>query len=94
VNGGVTTIERGYDYEHRIASDAYRREHPLCEACVRHGVLTANASVDLHHIVKIIDAPSQRMVRANWLAVCKDCHAKLENDAEAGQAAKAWSVAH
>ena len=87
-----TTAQRGYDNEHTRASRAYRAEHPLCEACVMVSVLTANEATSMHHIQKITARPDLRMVRANWLAVCPECHERLETDVQAGQAVKRWSV--
>jgi len=90
-----TTKQRGYGHDHRVASERYRFEHPLCEYCVFHdGVLSSAVAKDLHHIVSVADSPSRRMDSGNCLSVCRDCHEKLEGDVPTGQAVKRWSVAN
>jgi predicted HNH restriction endonuclease len=55
------------------------------------GVIEANPSEDMHHIVAIQESESMRMNPNNWLAVCNECHDILEGDAMAGMQVKAWS---
>ena len=75
------TAERGYDNDWRRMSEVYRAEKPLCEACViTSGVLFANPSTECHHIRKVKDAEHLRLARANVLAVCSDCHERLEDN--------------
>jgi hypothetical protein len=82
----------GHGYDHRKASERYRKEHPLCERCVMlYGVQEAQPSQDMHHIIAIADAPSERMQRHNWLAVCRMHHEELERDQLEGQKTKNWS---
>ena len=87
-----TTAERGYGHDHRQASERYRFEHPLCERCVcALGVLSAQPSEEMHHVVSIADNPNRRMDSANWLALCRPCHELLEHDVFEGQKIKRWS---
>lgn len=55
------------------------------------GVIEANVSEAMHHIVSISESESMRMNPNNWLAVCAECHDILEGDAMAGMQVKAWS---
>lgn len=81
-----------YDNKHRVASEIYRAFHPLCEVCVHdYGVLNANPSKHMHHIVKVRDDESLRMASGNWLAVCVGCHNAIENDAARARVVKNWS---
>ena len=89
-----TTKQRGYGSDHRRASEVYRAEHPLCEACVMHSVIGAQSTADLHHIHSIADRPDLRMHRSNWLALCKTHHTQLESDVQTAQRVKAWSIQH
>lgn len=87
-----TTKQRGYGHDHRTASERYREEHPLCECCVcERGVVGANATEAMHHIIKVAVDSTQRMKRHNWLAVCEECHQALENDVDRALKVKRWS---
>jgi len=82
----------GHGYDHRKASERYRKEHPLCERCVMlFGVLGAQPTQDMHHIIAIADSPQHRMARSNWLAVCRMHHEELERDELEGLATRRWS---
>ena len=82
----------GHGHDHRVASERYRVEHPLCERCVMlYGVMHAQPSRDMHHIAKIKDAPHERMQRTNWLALCRACHEYIEGDVLEGMKVKRWS---
>jgi hypothetical protein len=86
------TKQAGYDSRHRLASERYRADRPLCERCVMlYGVINARPSRDMHHIEAIRRAPERRMDASNWLAVCGPCHEDLEGDSIAGAAVKRWS---
>lgn len=89
------TAERGYGNDHKMASDRYRRIKPLCERCVMiHGAIAANPSAEMHHIYKIATNPHLRMVRDNWLALCRFHHEELENDLQESLKTKQWSEAN
>lgn len=87
-----STSMEGHGYDHRKASERYRKDHPLCERCVMlFGVMEAQPSQDMHHIVAICNAPSERMQRSNWLALCRMHHEELERDEIEGLKTKRWS---
>jgi hypothetical protein len=56
------------------------------------GVIAANPSEQMHHIVSIQESELLRMNFNNWLAVCLLCHDLLEGDSVAGMAVKQWSL--
>ena len=58
---------------------------------MRGGVIGARPSTAMHHVTRIVDDPSQRMKRDNWLAVCEECHQELESNAVEGRMVKKWS---
>lgn len=90
-----STTQSGYSHDHRVASERYRANHPLCERCVQlHGVVGAQPAQDMHHIIGISVAPQRRMDASNWLAVCRYHHEELEGDHITGIACKAWSMAN
>lgn len=90
-----TTKQRGYSYDHRMASKRYRAEHPLCERCMCvFGILNSAASEEMHHIESIVDSPNKRMDSSNWLALCRSCHQELEGDVMSGMQIKRWSDQH
>lgn len=90
-----STVAEGHGYDHRVASERYRAEHPLCERCVvLHGVENAQPSEEMHHIHSIKSQPQLRMKRINWLAVCRKCHEDLEGDVMAGMQIKQQSGKH
>jgi 5-methylcytosine-specific restriction protein A len=91
VNRRNVTSE-GHGQDHRLASERYRANHPLCERCVMlYGAMDAKPSKDMHHIHSIRSAPHLRMSPDNWLAVCGPCHEDIEGDAMQGMEIKRWS---
>ena len=58
------------------------------------GVVGANASEQMHHIISIQESESQKMNPSNWLAVCIPCHDMLEGDTFAGMQVRQWSDLH
>lgn len=55
------------------------------------GVIEANPSEQMHHIISIAESEIMRMNPSNWLAVCLPCHDLLEGDAMAGMHIRKWS---
>jgi predicted HNH restriction endonuclease len=55
------------------------------------GLMTANPSEEMHHIVAIVENENKRMDPSNWLALCRSCHEALEYDVMAGMTVKRWS---
>lgn len=58
------------------------------------GVIGANPSEAMHHIISIQNNEALRMNPSNWLAVCASCHDVLEGDELAGMQVKKWSQAN
>lgn len=86
------TAVRGYDSQHRAASQRYRQEKPLCERCVMvYGVMQSLPSAEMHHIRSIKSRPELRMDSDNWLALCRPHHEELENKIDVGIKTKMWS---
>ena len=84
---------RVHSKRHDAFSRGYRRDFPLCEACVyEQGVLTAKLSRDTHHIVKVVDAPSLAFDESNVLALCRRHHDYLESRPDEARQIKAWSI--
>ena len=82
----------GHGYDHRIASERYRKCFPLCERCVMlYGTIGASPARSMHHIESIKDAPEKRMEPSNWLAVCEPCHEAIEGKPIDGMIVKRWS---
>lgn len=68
-----TRQQRGYDEPWLRLSNAYRKRHPLCEECKRHGRVEKTEHID--HIIPFdgIDDP-KRLDWNNLQALCKACH--------------------
>ena len=54
-----TSHDRGYDHTWRRFRLAFLKANPLCADCYERGEVTA--AVELHHIVKLRDAPDRRL---------------------------------
>ena len=67
-----TTKQRGYGADWKDLSERYRRNHPLCEDCLKDDKVTPASEV--HHIVPISVDPTQRMTWSNLVALCTTCH--------------------
>lgn len=92
-----TAKERGYDSTWDKLSVHYRTTHPVCEYCTwryeQFGSLPINAAKEVHHILKVAEAPHLRLNIDNLLAVCTDCHEYLEDRPEIAKEVKSWSYA-
>jgi 5-methylcytosine-specific restriction endonuclease McrA len=51
---------------------ALRANHPFCQVC------HTRPSTEVHHIKPWNDAPEARLDPRNLLAVCRDCHERIE----------------
>ena len=67
-----SSAARGYDYRWRKVRLRYLREQPLCERCLKRGMVAE--AVDVHHKVRIADDRSRRLDRTNLEALCPPCH--------------------
>lgn len=91
------TNERGYSQDWRTFSERYRAEFPICEVCqwfVQNNERSSvNASTEVHHIIKISEAPGRRLDWFNVLAVCRPCHEWAEDRTQIAGVIKDWSIA-
>jgi len=53
----------------------YRKQHGLCEVCLTETKI--NPTDEIHHIVPL---PSGTFAFSNLLAVCRECHERLQKD--------------
>ena len=67
-----TTAERGYDRDWRLLSESIRKDRPLCEDCLARNLTTP--ATECHHILKIKDAPKERLNPSNVMSLCSECH--------------------
>ena len=69
-----TPDARGYGRRWQDYSKAFRRQHPLCEQCLRDGRTTASQCVD--HIAPVQGAADPAFWQHdNHQALCNSCHA-------------------
>ena len=61
----------------------FRREHPLCQLCDDDG--RVEPATDIHHIVGIMQAPDRALDESNVVALCRDCHQRIEVMNKKGQ---------
>jgi 5-methylcytosine-specific restriction protein A len=66
--------QRGYGWDWQQFRRVYLQQHPICEDCKAAG--KATAAEELHHKVKIVDAPELRLEPSNVMALCGSCHDK------------------
>lgn len=64
--------ERGYDAKWEKFRKRFLRENPLCEDCLKERTLTP--ATDVHHIIKLRDAPERKFDKNNLMALCHKCH--------------------
>jgi len=72
----TTSKERGYDSRWDRLSRRKRIHNPLCEECLRNGMVTA--AEEVHHIVPIRVRPELRLEWGNLMSVCRSCHERIE----------------
>lgn len=66
--------ERGYSTAWDKASRAYRREHPLCVACLARGIVKPSEHTD--HVVPHEGDEGRFWDVGNWQALCAACHTR------------------
>jgi len=69
-----SSAERGYGYRWQKARRAWLVRHPLCEECLRKGIVTAGTEVD--HINPHRGDPVLFWDSTNWQTLCKSCHSR------------------
>lgn len=67
-----TTKERGYDNNWKKLSERIRKNEPLCHDCQAKGIATP--AKEVHHIIKIKDAPGLKYEQDNLVPLCEACH--------------------
>jgi 5-methylcytosine-specific restriction protein A len=67
-----SAAKRGYDRQWRRLRERILFQFPLCLDCKERGELTL--SYEVHHVVKISDAPHLRLDPNNLRALCRPCH--------------------
>ncbi len=60
---------RGYDRAWERFRRWYLNAHPVCEDCDR-------LAQEVHHVVKLVEAPERRLDPTNVMALCKRCHSR------------------
>jgi 5-methylcytosine-specific restriction protein A len=75
-----SAASRGYDHRWRKFRASVLASNPLCADCLARGVLTSAA--DVHHVVKLRDAPGRRLDPTNVLALCGVCHSRRTGHGE------------
>lgn len=63
---------RGYDGKWRKFRLRYLSQHPLCSDCFAEG--SVNVASEVHHVVKLKDAPERRLDEVNLMPLCKTHH--------------------
>jgi 5-methylcytosine-specific restriction endonuclease McrA len=69
---GKTTAERGYGHDWRKLSERIRTEEPLCKDCESVGRI--RPATECHHLIKIREAPNERLNLGNVIGLCHECH--------------------
>ena len=85
----VSAARRGYGGKWRRERERFLRDHPLCEACAARGIVQEAELVD--HIIPHKGDMKLFWKRWNWQALCKSCHDRDKQRAEAAwQAGQVW----
>lgn len=74
-----SSSERGYDAQWHKVRNIYLRSNPLCEECLKGGIInkgTKDEPLMVHHIIPIKgkDDPN-RLLMTNLMTLCVQCHA-------------------
>lgn len=64
---------KGYGGTWTRLSATIRENNPLCQVC------GTQPSVEVHHKVAVKADPRLKLVASNLLAVCRECHERLEH---------------
>jgi 5-methylcytosine-specific restriction protein A len=72
--GRGTADERGYDADWRRFRAWFVSRHPLCADCLEENRYTPTAEV--HHVIKLRDAPHLRLVEDNCRGLCRTHHSR------------------
>lgn len=75
-----TTAERGYGSDWQKVRALKLAEDPICQMLI---VCKGEAATEVHHRIRINDAPALRLERSNLISSCKPCHERVESDKRA-----------
>ncbi len=66
-------VRRRYGRAWKRIRDSYAAAHPLCELCLEKGIYTKTE--EIHHKLPLSEGGTHD--RANLIALCKPCHARI-----------------
>jgi 5-methylcytosine-specific restriction protein A len=67
---------RGYDAAwRRVRVEALERDQFECQDCLKRSIL--KRATDVHHIIPVDVAPHLRLVLANLVSLCHECHSSI-----------------
>lgn len=69
-------LVKKYDGRYKKLRNLYIQQHPLCEACLKRGLLTP--AEEVHHIVPVKWGGKHSF--ENFMALCQSCHTKIERE--------------
>ena len=68
----LSSSERGYDHQWHKVRDHKANINPLCERCLKRGLVV---SLDIVHHTEPVEArPELRLVMSNLESLCNECH--------------------
>ena len=65
-------VKKRYGRAWKRIRDRKIRENPLCEECLKNGVI--KAAEEVHHILPLADGGTSE--RSNLISLCRSCHMK------------------
>lgn len=77
-----SSAERGYGSKWRKRRAAFLKEHPLCEECLKRGLLVKATDVD--HIIPHRGNQKLMWDQNNWQALCHACHSRKTASEDGG----------
>jgi 5-methylcytosine-specific restriction enzyme A len=67
-----SAAHRGYDSTWRRFRKYFLAQRPLCVDCETNNRIVG--ATEVHHKVRLVDAPYRRLDESNCIALCKRCH--------------------
>lgn len=77
-----SSAERGYGSKWRKRRAEFLKEHPLCEECLKRGLLVKATDVD--HIIPHRGNQKLMWDQNNWQALCHACHSRKTASEDGG----------
>lgn len=78
-----SSAQRGYDHTWRKLRLIVLSEEPLCQICLKRGIVKPSEQVD--HIIPLEERPDLRLVRSNLQGVCAKCNREKARAQQLGQ---------